>query len=55
MNKPQNSIVLFLQFVMEKENSIILLNFRSLAFIAERSLLQNTVLISAMKERDWWP
>ena len=49
MNKLQNSIVRFLKYVIELENLIILLNIRSLSFIADRSL----VLIFAMQEREW--
>ena len=38
MNKPQNCIIQNLQFSTENEKLIILLNFRSLSFIANSSL-----------------
>ena len=49
MNRLQNSIIRFLKHVIELENLIILLNIRSLPFIADRPL----VLIFAMQEREW--
>ena len=47
MNTLQNSTVRFLKFVIELENLII--------HSGQVPLLHNTVLIFAMKEREWWP
>ena len=52
-NRSQNTTGRFLQFDVQKENLTILLNFRSLSFIADRSLFFTSISFFKITGRHW--